>query len=163
MNASLQMIAAASPARVKFTISVVVLSGSHGNAARACFEYAEISHSPLGRIMLTSMTRSPGLMPWPARNPATRVASSRRSAYVYCSLRPLARSASRLCRMALGRSLKQLEQIAIRVDALRLRAHFVFECWKYPLGEAGQVNVQPVVVPVKVFRVPGEQVSLFFT
>ena len=58
-------------------------------------------------------------------------------------------------------SFEQFEQIAIRVDTFRLRSHFVFERWKHPLRESGQVNVEPVVVPVKLsgFQVSSDRSS----
>ena len=44
-----------------------------------------------------------------------------------------------------------------------LRAHFVFERRKHPLCQPRQVNVEPVVVPVKLFRIPRQKRSFVFT
>ena len=64
--------------------------------------------------------------------------------------------------MSLGGSLEQLEQIAIGVNALGLRAHVFFERREDPFLQTRQMYVQPVVVPVKLFRIPGQQLLFVF-
>ena len=65
--------------------------------------------------------------------------------------------------MPFGRGLEQLEQIAIGINALGLGAHFLFKSREHPFLEAWQVSIQPVVVPIKLFRIPDQQRLLVFS
>ncbi len=130
---------AAFPARAKLRISVCRTFRIARDAGRAGLQHAEIGHAPLGRVVadqhdaiavLDALAREEA---GNARGEFTQIGIG------VLFLAPIALDAHRDARcMALGRSLKQLEQIAIGVNALRFRAHFVFERWKHPLRESGQ-------------------------
>ena len=63
-------------------------------------------------------------------------------------------------RVALRGGLEHLEQIAIGINALGLRAHVLFECRQHPLFQTRHVNVQPVVIPVERFGIPRQELRL---
>ena len=65
-------------------------------------------------------------------------------------------------RVALGRRLEHLEQVAIGIDAFGLRAHFLFQGRQHPLLQARHVDVHPIVVPIERLWIPGEQLLLVF-
>src|SRR6266511_5840894 len=51
-----------------------------------------------------------------------------------------------------GRSFEKFQQVAIGVDTLWLRPHIFLESREDPLLQPGQMDVQPIVVPVKLLR-----------
>ena len=63
-------------------------------------------------------------------------------------------------RVTLRRRLEHFEQVAIGVNALWFDAHVFLERRQHPLLQAGHVNVQPVVVPIDLVRIPREQLPL---
>src|SRR5215212_958486 len=138
--------------------------GIAGNASGAGFQHAEISHTPFRRVAADeqyAVTRFNALAGEKAGYSRGQFAKVGVSVLLLASI---ALDAHRHpgC-VALGRSFEELEQIAICVNTLRLCSHLVFERRKHPLRESRQVNVEPVVVPVKLLRIPGQQRSFVFT
>ncbi len=108
------------------------------NTSRTGLQHAEITHAPLGRITadehhaITRLDAFAGKKSSRARRQFTQVSIR------VLLLTPVAFDPHRDSRLVtLGRRLKELEQIAIGVDALRLCAHLVFERWEDPFGESG--------------------------
>src|SRR5262249_31600381 len=58
--------------------------------------------------------------------------------------------------MSLGGRFKHFDQIAIRVNTLRLGGHVFFKRGQYPLLETGHVDIHPVVVPIEALGIPGQ-------
>ena len=63
-------------------------------------------------------------------------------------------------RVALRGGLEHLEQIAIGIHALWLRAHVLFKRWQHPLFQTRHMNIQPIVIPVEGFGIPRQELRL---
>ena len=146
-------------ARAKLTTSSVVTLGVDGDAGRAGLEDAEVADAPLGRVVADEQDAVAGLDARAGEEGCgarRQLAAGRRRCTARCSPSRSMRMATRV-REALGRGLEELEQVAVGVDALGLRAHVLFERREDPLLEAGEVDVHPVVVPVERLRVPAQE------
>src|SRR6185503_10904846 len=120
------------------------------------FQSSEISHAPLGRVVTEKNHAIAGL----DAVAGEKCSGARRELaqigvriLLFASITLDAHGDAR--RMTLGRGLEKLEEVAISVNALWLRAHVFFQGGQHPFLQSGQMGVYPVVVPVKGLRIPG--------
>jgi hypothetical protein len=131
----------------------------YGHAGRSRLEHAEIGHAPFGRVVADEDDAIRGTQPFAGEEPG-----GARGEFVHVPVGVLLFAAVALDahgdarRVAFGRGLEKFEQVAVGVDALRLRAHVLFKLREDPFLEAGKMDVHPIVVPVELFRVPRQQI-----
>src|SRR5262245_4819170 len=117
------------------------------NAGSSCFQSAEVSHAPFGCIV-THQHQAIAMLD--ALTGKESCCSQRELTHISVGVLLLASIAldahRHTRRVSLGRSLEQLQQIAIRVDSLWLRPHLVFERGEYPFRQPWQMDIKPVVV-----------------
>ena len=133
------------------------------DARRACLEYAEISHAPLGRVVAEehhAIAVLDCMAGKESRGPGRQLAQIRIGVLFFMAVAFDPHRHARL--VSLGGGFKHLQQVAIRIHALGLRAHIFFERRQHPLLQTRHVYVQPVVIPIELFRIPGQQLLFIF-